>query len=303
MKNLKFKSVILITMLSLSVLACSQNAKEIVLWPNGAPQSNGITEPLKIGNNQSRENVSEAKLYIYEAAAENNSKMAVIICPGGGYIREAIAHEGFQFAEWLSKQGITGIVLEYRLPNKHPEVPLADAQQAIRTIRAKAGELNIDANKIGIAGFSAGGHLASTAGTHFDLGDNSALDIIKKQSCRPDFTILFYPVITMDESFTHEGSRINLLGENPSDDLVIYYSNEKQITAQTPPTVLFLSDDDNGVPPRNSTEFYNSLKNNKIPASMYIFPEGGHGWGMRETFAYQKEWRELLIKWLNKINK
>lgn len=290
-------------MLLYNISAYSQSAEEILLWPNGAPQSNGITEKSKIVDNHVKTNISEAKLYIYRSDEEKNTRSAVIICPGGGYSREAVFHEGHQYAEWLSKQGITGIVLEYRLPNRHPEIPLTDAQQAIRFIRSKSNELNIDPNKIGISGFSAGGHLAASVGTRFDLGDNASPDPIKQQSCRPDFMILFYPVITMETTFTHLGSRNNLLGENPTDELIDLYSCEKQITKATPPSVLFLSDDDKAVVPDNSIDFYVGLKKSNIPAAMYVFPEGGHGWGMNSSFLYHEEWKDLLLKWLKEIVK
>lgn len=235
----------------------------------------------------------ETTLYIYSPENENNQGMAIAVCPGGGYARLAMQHEGIQMAEWLQSIGITAVVLKYRLPNKNKELPLRDANEAIRYVRKHAGELGIDSNRVGIMGFSAGGHLASTASTHFSPENMDA---------RPDFSVLFYPVITMRE-WTHAGSRTNLLGNEPSDEEIRLYSNEERVSAETPPTILLLSDDDRGVVPRNSIEYYQKLKEYGVPATLYIFPEGGHGWGMRDTFRYHEEMVGLLEKWLTETNK
>ncbi len=257
------------------------NAQTTVkLWEGNPPTSNEL-------ENQNPE------LTIYSPGTSNNTGMAVIICPGGGYTHLAMDHEGMQVAEWLVKQGITGVVLKYRLPDKHKNVPLEDAQQAIRYVREHAKELNINPDKVGIAGSSAGGHLAATASTHFAT---------KGTSTRPDFSILFYPVITM-EGATHGGSKKNLLGDNPSISDIYMFSNEKQVNTNTPPAILLLSDDDKVVLPVNSTLYYNALKRNGIDATMYIFPEGGHGWGMRENFKYHNQMLELLGMWLKDRNK
>lgn len=200
---------------------------------------------------------------------------------------EAGRHEGSDFAEWFAANGITAILLKYRLPNRHHEIPLKDTQEAIRIIRKNAEEWGIHPQKIGIAGFSAGGHVASTLLTHFD------------EICRPDFGILFYPVISMN-NITHTGSRNNLIGNRPDSTLADYYSNEKQVQKDTPPTLLLLSDDDQTVAPENSTLFYNALKTNHIPACMYIFPEGGHGWGFKKSFKYHDEMKKLILDWINR---
>lgn len=217
--------------------------------------------------------------------------MAVVICPGGGYAGLAIQHEGSQFAKWLNGQGITAFVLKYRMPNKHKEVPLDDAQQAIRYVREHANEFGVDTNKIGIAGFSAGGHLAATASTHYTT---------EGVSTRPDFSILFYPVITM-ETATHGGSRSNLLGDKPQSEDIQFFSNEKHVNTNTPPAILLLSDDDKSVPTTNSVLYYESLKKNSVPATMYIFPKGGHGWGMNIDFEYHSQMLELLGRWLDNL--
>lgn len=249
------------------------------------PESNGITEKEIIIENDRISNVTVPSMTMYPADPSKNTGIAILVCPGG-YIRQAAVHEGSQFGEWLSKNGITAFVLKYRLPNAHAFIPLKDAQQAIRIIRGKADVWKINPSKIGISGFSAGGHLASAAGTHFD------------QKSRPDFMILFYPVVSMQESVTHLGSRENLLGKGYNKDSVNYYSNELQVTKNTPRTLIFLSDDDKSVIPQNSFDFYAALKNNGVPASIHIFPEGGHGWGFRETFRYHETWKALYLDWL-----
>ena len=265
----------------------SMNAqKEVIyLWPEGVPESNEITEP-EITENDRISNVTVPSMTVYQTGKSKNTGVAVLICPGGGYVRQAARHEGSQVAEWLAENGITAFVLKYRLPNKHAFIPLKDAQQAIRIIRNKSDNWGVNPNKIGISGFSAGGHLASAAGTHFD------------KSCRPDFMILFYPVVSMQESVTHAGSRSFLLGNGYKKDSIDYYSNELNVTKDTPPTLLFLSDDDRAVIPQNSIDFYLALKKNNVPASIHIFPEGGHGWGFKETFRYHETWKALYLDWL-----
>lgn len=284
----------LVALSALSIFTCTtMNAQKIVkLWETTPPTNNEITKAEKYERNGNWvTNVSSPELAIYQTNKANNTGMAVVICPGGGYAGLAILHEGEQLAKWLNGQGITAFVLKYRMPNKHKEVPLDDAQQAIRYVRSHASEFNIDANKIGIAGFSAGGHLAATASTHYTT---------EGVSTRPDFSILFYPVITMGE-YTHGGSRSNLLGDNPLPADIQFFSNEKQVNANTPPAILLLSDDDKAVPTTNSVFYYESLKKNNIPATMYIFPEGGHGWGMNIDFKYHSQMLELLGMWLKSV--
>lgn len=266
--------------------------KTVKLWSANPPTSNEITEAEKYERDGGWViNISSPELSIYQPDKEKSAGLAVVICPGGGYAGLAIEHEGVQFAQWLSGQGITAAILKYRMPNKHKEIPLDDAQQAIRYMREHAGELGIGVNKIGIAGFSAGGHLAATASTHY---------AIEGTSTRPDFSILFYPVITMEVA-THGGSKLNLLGDKPSVTDVHTFSNEKQVNVNTPPAILLLSDDDKAVPPANSILYYDALKHNDVPATMYIFPEGGHGWGMRENFKYHTQMLDLLAMWLKDI--
>lgn len=269
------------------------NSQTVVnLWEGNPPTSNEITTPETMERNGTWYiNVSTPTLTIYSPDISKNTGRAVIVCPGGGYAGLAFQHEGTRFAEWLKDEGITAVILKYRMPNKHKDVPLSDAWEAIRYIRRNADKLKINPSKVGIAGFSAGGHLASTASTHFSY---------EGIHTRPDFSILFYPVITMEE-FTHNGSKNNLLGDTPSLDDIYIFSNEKQVNVNTPPTLLLLSDNDRVVLPQNSINYYNALKNNNIPASMYIFPEGGHGWGMNKEFKYHNEMLTLLRMWIKSL--
>jgi acetyl esterase/lipase len=290
-------TLFIFTALILNLSGMAQDFK-LKVWPNGAPDSNGITQAEELFEGKRVRNVSEAEIYVYLPKIGINTGAAVVICPGGGYGMEAMDHEGYDMAEWLVKQGVAGIVLKYRLPNGHDQIPLEDAQRTMRLVRQKAGEWGINPAKIGIAGSSAGGHLASTAGTKFDLGKPESNDPIDKYSCRPDFMLLLYPVITFDEQFGHMGSRTNLIGPGNKWELVEKYSNELHVTAQTPPTFLVLADDDGAVPPRNSIEFYMALKKYNIPAEMHIFRDGGHGFGMNKTNKPVDQWPNLFASWM-----
>jgi len=285
------------TLVIISFSTMAQDFK-LKVWPNGALDSNGMTLPEELFEGKMVRNVSEAQIYVYLPKIGINTGAAVVICPGGGYGIEAMDHEGYQLAEWLAQQGVAGIVLKYRLPYGHDQIPLEDTQRAIRLVRQKAAEWGINPIKIGIAGSSAGGHLASTAGTRFDLGNPESADPIDKYSCRPDFMLLLYPVITFNEEFGHMGSRTNLIGTGNKWELVAKYSNELNVTAQTPPTFLVLSDDDTAVPTRNSIEFYLALKKFKIPAEMHIFRDGGHGFGMTKKNLPVDQWPNLFSMWL-----
>jgi acetyl esterase/lipase len=229
---------------------------------------------------------------------ENPTGEAVIVCPGGGYGGLAINHEGYEIAKYFNEQGIAAFILKYRLPNIARSVkphlsPIQDLQKAIDMVRHRAAEWKVSPNKIGIIGFSAGGHLVSTGGTHFDKS------YIQSESgnLRPDFMILIYPVITSDETFTHKGSIRNLLGEKPSAELLEGFSNEKQITEKTPPAFLVHSADDKTVPVKNSLVFAEELAKNKIPFEMHIFPEGGHGYGLHNNTT-STEWFPLCVNWI-----
>jgi acetyl esterase/lipase len=258
------------------------------LWPEGAPGALG----------------SEAKdrpmLYMFLPPAEKAVGTAVCVCPGGGYGTLAMDHEGRQIAEWFNRLGVAAFVVDYRHRGKgygHP-APLQDAQRAVRIVRARAAEFRVRPDRIGIMGFSAGGHLASTVITHFDGGDPTAADPIQRVSCRPDFAILCYPVIALAEPFTHRGSLRNLLGENPDPALVESLSSEKQVRADTPPTFLFHTDEDRGVPPENSVVFYLALRKAGVPAELHIFRVGRHGLGLAQGTPGTELWPQLAEAWL-----
>lgn len=294
--------IIMICLLMNGLFAVGQKMEEYVLWPDGVPEENGITASETVDPEGRVRNISIARLYVYTPDREKNTGLAVIICPGGGYGLLAMKHEGELFARWLAERGITGVVLKYRLPNHHPEVPLADANRAVRWVRSKAASWGVKPDRIGIAGFSAGGHLASTAGTHFDMGDPQAADPVGRYSCRPDFMLLFYPVISMSpEGNPHIGSRNALFGNAQTQKNLDYFSSEKQVSEQTPPAFIVHCDDDSGVSSLNSIHFYTALKQKKIPAVLYVFDQGGHGWGLRESFGYYDQWTKLLEKWLKRF--
>ena len=256
----------------------------IALWNGKAPIGDGEVE--------------EGEAWITVHHPDKGNGAAVVICPGGGYGGLVKGPEGHGIAKWLNRHGITGVVLEYRLPAGRSFVPLYDAQQAIRTVRANASQWKIDPSRIGIMGFSAGGHLASTAGTHFDAGDKKATDVIARVGCRPDFLILVYPVVTMGQK-THQGSKHNLLGKEPSPKLVELFSNEKQVTANTPPTFLAHALDDAPVPPENSRDLYEALRANKIPCEYLELPSGGHGLNGYKGPMWDA-WQQKSLSWLAK---
>lgn len=259
-------------------------AARMRLWPDTAPVGDGTREP------------AETVMTVFLPPREKATGAAMVICPGGGYIRHVLDREGPIVARWLTDHGIAGIVLEYRLPNGRPYVPLLDAQRALRMVRSNARAWNLDPQRIGIMGFSAGGHVASTAGTHFDAGDPKATDPIDRESCRPDFMVLVYPVVTMGEK-THQGSRQNLLGPDPKPELIQLFSNEQQVTDRTPPTFLAHARDDVGVPPENSRAFRDALKSHGVAVEYLELPEGGHG-----LFGCQgpmwEAWKKRALEWL-----
>ncbi len=251
--------------------------------------------PGKVGNDDK----DKPTLTVYLPPADKANGTAVVICPGGGYGFLAIDHEGKQVAEWLNSIGVAGFVLKYRLaPRYHHPAPMQDAQRALRVVRAGAKEWKIDPKRIGIWGFSAGGHLASTAGTHFDKGKPDAEEPIERVSCRPDFLILAYPVISMEPGIGHMGSRINLIGKNPDPKLVEDLSNEKQVTEQTPPTFLFHTNADSGVLPENSVQFYLALRKAKVPAELHIYEKGPHGVGLAPQDPILSTWKDRLEAWM-----
>jgi acetyl esterase/lipase len=296
--------------IALARISFAQEFK-LALWPAGhVPnyQKTNEVERRDSGNFVSVRLVQQPAIEIYLPSKQNATGQAVVVCPGGGYSFLAYDWEGTDIAKWLNANGVAAIVLKYRLPisksNIDPKLsPLLDAQRAIRMVRANAEKWNIKRDKIGIMGFSAGGHLASTAGTHFDKGKSNATDSIDRQSSRPDFMILMYPVISMSKSYLHRGSKNNLIGANADSATAVYYSNDLQITKETPPTLLVHSTDDNTVPVENSLSFYQALKNNGVPAEMHIYPYGGHGFSLAIGKGYLSTWTERCVDWLRSINK
>jgi acetyl esterase/lipase len=280
-------------LMGLLILACwnhaysfgdekSAEGERIKIWNGMAPIGDGQFE--------------DAGAWITVYRPEKPNGTAVVICPGGGYGGLAIQPEGHGIAKWLNTHGILGAVLEYRLPAGRSSVPMLDAQRAIRTVRTNAQQWNIHPNHIGIIGFSAGGHLASTAATHFDDGNPAATDSVDRASCRPDFAILVYPVITMGDK-THQGSKSNLLGKDPTEKLVIFYSNEKQVTEKTPPTFLAHPEDDKTVVIANSQMFYDALQKHKVPGKFLKLPSGGHGLNGYKGPMWDA-WQEQSLAWL-----
>jgi len=262
--------------------------------PNSKPSAN----KEKTVNNMVRR-VTVPTLTIYKPAAPNAQRSAVIICPGGGYSVLASGHEGTDVAKALSNFGITAFVLKYRLPNdsimKDKSVgPLQDVQRAFQIVRERAAEWNLDAAKIGVMGFSAGGHLAATASTQYN---REVIENPKHTSFKPSFSILIYPVISFTDNLTHMGSRDNLIGKNPDENAVKQYSNELQVNAQTPPAFLVHSADDTVVPVGNSIAYYEALIKNKVYSEMLLYPHGGHGYGMNNKTT-QDKWMDNLKNWM-----
>ena len=283
----------------------------IPLWPAGKIpnyQKSDEVEKIESADIVRISKVQSPEIAVFLPTKRNASGQAVIICPGGGYGMLAYDWEGTDIAKLLNSKGVIAIVLKYRLPSTKSSVtphltPLTDAKRAMRIVRANADKWGIKKNDIGIMGFSAGGHLASTLATHFDDGDKSSKDSIEQQSSRPDFAVLIYPVITMNKSFTHMGSRNNLLGNNPDSSLVNLYSNELQVTKQTPPTFLLHATDDGAVPVANSLRFYEACKANGVPVEMHIFPKGGHRFGLALGQGSLESWPDLLLAWMRSLNK
>lgn len=275
------------------------------LWPGEIPNSTSSVEKEKIEKNNITwvTKVQEPNISVYMPSGQNRTGQAVLICPGGGYSGLAYDWEGTDIAKWLNSKGIVGVVLKYRLPGSASvkesyKAPLQDAQRAMRLIRAHASEWGVDQEKVGVIGFSAGGHLASTLATAFDEKFTFEKDSIDNLNARPAFAALVYPVITMKNDFTHAGSRKQLLGENPSGELVEKFSNELQVSSATPPVFLVHATDDEVVPVENSLRMYEALKENNVLAEMHIYPSGGHGFSLALNKAYLQGWTERLYDWL-----
>lgn len=298
------KHFLLMVLFLLSTPTFSQQREVINLW-SGIPlyltdTVNHEKSELGSDNIVRVSNVSYPTLEYWKPEKPNGT--AVIICPGGGYVRLAITSEGEYVAKWFTERGISAFILKYRLPddarmNSKEIVPLSDAQQAINYLRSNAEKFDIDTNRIGIMGFSAGGHLAASASVHF----NDSFIKERDQSLRPDFSILIYPVITMQNDFTHHGSKKALIGENANDSLARYFSNELNVTDKTPPTFIMHATDDKAVPVENSLKYYDALKRNNVNAALHIFQKGKHGFTMKNKFL-DEQWFYLLEKWLTENN-
>jgi acetyl esterase/lipase len=257
------------------------------LWPAGAPGALGTAAE------------DTPSLTAYLPPAEKATGTGVLVFPGGGYVRLAVDKEGIQAARWLNELGVAAFVVRYRVgPRYHYPVMLEDAQRAVRVLRWRARELGVDSNRIGVMGFSAGGHMASLAGTHFDGGNAKSRDSVERVSSRPDFMILAYPVITMDPRFAHRGSRQNLLAADTTPELVHSMSTETQVTRETPPTFLVASTDDASVPVENTLMFYRALRDARVPAEMHIYERGRHGFGLAPDNPTLATWVTLCTNWM-----
>ncbi|MER3428345.1 MAG: alpha/beta hydrolase [Pyrinomonas sp.] len=271
--------------LTSKMLAQAPSPKVVALWPDGAPAAAGKEE----------KDVPTLAIYL----PPKSIGTSLIVFPGGGYVALAMDHEGKQVAEWLNSYGIAAFVLKYRLaPRYRHPAPLQDAQRAIRYVRFHAREWGLSPDRIGVLGFSAGGHLAATTGTHFDAGNADAADPVERMSSRPDFLVLAYPVISFTAPFSHVGSRRSLLGDAPDPRLLEDLSNEKRVTPQTPPTFLFHTTEDRVVPPENSIAFYLALRKAGVPAELHIYERGQHGVGLAPQDQILATWKDRLIDWM-----
>lgn len=287
--------------LLLSFVALAANAQTVMPLYDGLPPGGIATADEEVTNkDNSRAHTSVPTLTAFLPPKEKATGTAVLICPGGGYSWVVLQKEGLDIGAYFQKQGIAAFVLKYRLPDDKimqdkSSGPLQDAQEAMKIIRTHAAEWNIDNNRVGIMGFSAGGHLASTTGTHFNkpvLAANAGINL------RPDFMILVYPVISMEKNLTHAGSRLKLLGSQPGEEAIKNYSNDRQVTPQTPPTILFHTGDDTVVDVDNTLLFYQALRHQHVPAEMHIYPEGNHGFVLKLPVDV---WMQITMKWLGRM--
>lgn len=294
---------LIIILFIIPFIASAQNPVTMKLWPDKAPYSNDKaklgkeTSPGHIGN------IGIAEVIIYRPESGKANGSSVVICPGGGYAVEAIDKEGHNIAKWFNSFGVTGIILKYRLPGavgitERDKAPLSDAQRAIRHVRYMAAEWGLKPNQIGVMGFSAGGNLAVNAGTHYDAGNAQSSDPVEQLSCRPDFMLLIYPVVTMEADLTNKGTCQNLLGKNPDPEKVRFYSGEQNVTATTPPTFLIHASDDGAVKVENSINMYMAMHKQGIPVEMHIYEKGGHGFGLDKCIGTALSWSERCKAWM-----
>lgn len=303
------KKIYVFLILSTIIISMSAQNHVIPLWESGEVPNYRETGEVTVWDTSDIvrvTNVQKPDLAIFLPSKKNATGEAVIICPGGGYAILAYDWEGIDIARRLNSEGIAAFVLKYRLPGSKSNIvrhksSLLDVQRAMRLVRANAEKWHIDPGKIGIMGFSAGGHLASTLSTHYDKGDPSSSDPIDRFSCRPDFSVLVYPVISFNEEYTHIGSRNNLLGENADEKLVQYFSNELQVTEDTPPAILIHSNDDNAVPVEHSIAYFKALKDNSVVAEMHLYPYGGHGYSLALGQGHLSTWSVRVVEWIRYI--
>lgn len=288
-----FRTLAVVAML-FSLNASAENnyfQDEVIhIWDNKtAPHSNGLIGVEQTPRPYRLKNTVSTDLYVYKADKSKSSGQAILICPGGGYSQLTMDTEGYLMAQWLAKNGITAFLLKYRLPNGHREVPMEDAVEALRIIRKDAKKHDLNPEKIGIMGFSAGGHLAACVSNLVPAAE------------RPNFSILFYPVLTANDHSTHKGSFRNLLGRYYVEHEGAKYDMVNAVSENTPPTILLVSDDDHTVPSQGAAFYYARLRYFGIKASIHSFPVGGHGWGIKEDFPYKDEWQNLLLRWLEEL--
>lgn len=291
-------------LICLALTASAQQAKT-PLYPEGIPCK--LHEDLETLYDETAKKIKKVgvpEIWYYPASGKTSAKLsAILIVPGGGYTTLAFDHEGIKVAQWLNQLGISAFVLMYRTPywessSCKKEIPLSDAKQAMRIIRHRASEWNINQNNIGVMGFSAGGHLAATLSTQFDLGNTATENQFDKFSSRPNFSILVYPVISMLNGLTHMSSRKSLLGDNPTKEELNFYSNELQVKSNTPPTLLIHAKDDSVVVPENSIQYHKALQKNKIPTTLHLMEVGGHGFGIKNAHAPTNSWLKITEEWL-----
>jgi len=295
MKKTALKPV-LVLLMSMSAAAFAQTPSVLPLWPEGVPGARAIGPEKNDATHTA--NVSEPTLTVVRPAVDRPNGTAVIVAPGGGYVRLSSEREGTQYATWLSTLGVTTFVLKYRMQEFGHPAPLQDVLRAVRLVRSRAAQFNIDPDRIGVMGSSAGGHLAASAGTLFDHPAGRTGNALDAVSARPDFLMLMYPVIAMDGPAVHAGSRKALLGADPSPELVRLMSLERQVTDKTPPTLLIHTQADQAVPVENSILFYQALTRARVPAEMYLFEQGEHGMGMRDGLANASNWPRRAEEWL-----
>lgn len=278
----------LIALFAFSSAVAGQQPFTVRLYPDGPTDSNGLSGDAVTNQYGYITNISDPTLTVYLPDKKKATGQTVVVCPGGGYGFVSSFNEGRDVAAWMTRHGIAVVELHYRLPNGHHSIPLSDALAAIEYAKKNAAEWGLDADKVGIIGFSAGGHLAASASTLFT------------EQSRPAFSILIYPVITFDERYTHRGTRENLIGKGYNADLVERYSTERQVSSATPPTFIAVCTDDRVVDARNSTMYYDALVAHKVPAEMHVYPKGGHGWGFDQSRLsdYRDEFNAALARWL-----